>query len=373
MRTGAGWAALAAFIAAGLCGGAYSGEEAVTIQDLETRFDVGTWPPGAKYEFSTDWAADGRQSLKLHAGTMVAIDRMTTKNWQPYQVWRFHVKVPGNEGVNIGLELADEVGGYNNRHQNSSSAPPGESVVDIDIGGDLWRGERNKPYRENKTPIHQRTMNRFAITARGGVIYIDKIQLVKIPKLECDGGFAFDFGKKGTTVQSQWAGISEQSSWDGAKGYGISGGVGYVQPVTPYPTLVMGDGLRMHSASFDVRLKGGAYLGWVIFERSGFWEGQQGIYTKATLQANGAAVHSHSARRDDPWFFLQDVEVLTVEDLVQKMVLPRQQVADFKFDAVDGRNSFRLRLEGETNMPPSRLWKWTGRLRARASCTSSII
>jgi len=343
---------LGALLAAVAHACAQAGEEAVTIQDFEKKIEIGTWPPGAKYEFSTDWAADGRQSLKLHAKTMVAISEMSTRDWRPYQVWRFHVKVPGNEGVNIGLELADDVNGYNNRHQNSSSAPPGESVVDIDIGGDLWRGERNKPYREDKTPIHQDRMNRFAIVARGGVIYIDKIQLVKIPKLECDGGFAFDFGKKGTTVQSQWIGINEQSSWDGAKGCGLRGGVGFVNPVTPYPTLVMGDGLRMHSATFDVRLKGGAYLGWVVFERSGFWGGQQAVYTRATLEANGQAVHSHANEPAAPWFKLQDVEALTVEDVVSKIVLPRQKVADFKFDATAGRNSFRLRVEGGDRMPP---------------------
>ena len=124
-------------VVAAWCAPAVAGQS-IIIQDFETDFNVGKWPASAKFEFSTDWAKSGRRSLKVWNGSMVAISHMTTKNWKAYQTWRIHVYVPGKEGINIGLELTDHNGTYHDRHQNSTSAPPGESAVDIDIGGEMW-------------------------------------------------------------------------------------------------------------------------------------------------------------------------------------------------------------------------------------------
>lgn len=327
-------------------------EESIVIQDFEKSFDLSAWPPDTgKVEFSADWAANGKKSLKIYKGTMAAISDITTHDWSAYQVWRIHVRNPGKEGVNIGIELADEVNGYNNRHQNSASAVPGDSVIEIDIGGDLWRGERNKPYRENKTPIHKNKINRFAINGLNGDIYVDRIELAKVRRLECAGAFAFDLGGPGQAVQSQWIGIDPSVRWDDAKGYGITPGATALKTSTPYPTFVMGDGLTMNRSALEVNLGGGKHIGWGIFERSGFWEGEQAVYTKAALLANGREVHSHSAQKDDAWFLLQDVEAVTQDDVTHKTVLPRQKVADFAFDAVKGKNSFTLTVEGAEGQP----------------------
>lgn len=321
--------------------------ESLTIQDFETGFSIGLWPPDApRPEFSTNWAADGHRSLRIHSGTMAAIETMRSHDWSDYQLWRLHVNVPGNEGALIGLEIADNVNGYHNRHQDSASAGPGRSVVTIDIGGNLWRGERNRPYRDNKTPIDKRRINRFAITATGNGFYVDRIELVKFPPLACQGGFAFDLGGNNQPVQSGWTGINPDTRWNETNGFGITGGARSLGITTPYPTLVMGDGLKMGDAALEVRLPGGRYLGWGLFERSGFWEGEQAVYTHAALLANGKVVASHSARTDDPWFELQDVETFSQEDIIRDLVLRRQKVSDFAFDAMAGRNRFTLAVQG---------------------------
>ena len=44
--------------------------------------------------------------------------------------------------------------GFRERHVNGFGLKPGESSVDVDISGGLWRGEENKPYMGKiKTPI----------------------------------------------------------------------------------------------------------------------------------------------------------------------------------------------------------------------------
>lgn len=324
----------------------------VVIQDFEGRVSFNTWPDDAKAELNREWAADGQQSLKIAPGTMVSIDELRTHDWTAYQLWRFHVRVPGNEGVSLGLELTDPANGYLNRHQNSASAPPGESVVEIDIGGDLWRGEMNKPYRQLKTPLDKSNIKRLAITPQNGEIFIDRIELVKVERIAADGGFAFDFGRVGGLVQSQWVGVTPQTSWDEQKGYGLTSGATAAQQDTPYPTPVLGDGVAMNDAQFEVRLKPGKYLGWMLMERSGFWEGEQACYRQAALVVNGKEVHRHQAKPDDAYFLFQDLEVLTQDDVVHKLVMARQQAADFAFEAVEGKNRFALAVEGVEGRPP---------------------
>lgn len=326
--------------------------DSIVIQDFERDLDISPWPEGAKFEYSTKWSADGKRSLFLTRGTMVAISQMATNDWSGYQVWRFHVNVPGDEGVMIGLELADDGPGHLNRHQNSTSAPPGESVVEVDISGDLWRGEVNRAYRLLKTPIDKKNIRRLAFTAQGGDIYIDKVELVKIVPITTPGGFAFDFGRTGGLVQGQWTGVTPSTTWDPQRGYGIEGEAAAFDRDTPYPTPVMGDGLNMTDARFHVQLDGGRYIGWVIFERSGFWEHQQAEYTSATLRVNGQDVHTHESTPSTPYFLFQDLEVLTQEDIVEKMVLPRQLTADIAFEAVKGRNTIELLADGVRVHPP---------------------
>lgn len=326
--------------------------EVKVIQGFEgqTKWDV--WPPeSAKAEAKTDWATEGKQSIFLHKGTMIAVSEMATHDWSEYQVWRFHVRVPGTEGVALGLELGDKEPGNLNRMQTAASAPPGESVVTVDISGDLWRGEVNKPYRLVKTPLDKKGIARFAITAESGDIYVDQVELVKIKQIAADGAYAFSLGGPGKIIQGQWIGIKDSSAWDEAKGYGMTPGATFLDKTTPYPTAVMGGGLIMNNASLQVKLKEGKYIGWAIFERSGFWENYQGLFTRLTLKANDQAVYTRDGKPEDPFFMLQDREVMDQQGVLQ-MVMDRQMAGDFAFTASAGRNSFTMDVEGSGEYPP---------------------
>lgn len=334
------------------CGEAAPAGDIVTIQDFEQGKPFDIWPEGAKVEISRDWAADGKQSVKLGKEAMIAITELRVRDWTPYQILRIHARVPGGEGIALGLELADNQGGFLNRHQNAAAAPPGESVIEVDISGDLWRGEVNKPYRLLKTPLDKKRISRIGITAQTGEIYVDRIELAKVQRIAADGAFAFEFGKAGGPAQSQWIPIDPGTRWDEQKGFGLTGGAQALQKATPYPTPVLGDGIAMHDARFEVRLKGGRYLGWVLFERSGFWEDERSVYAKAAILVNGKVVHEHSAGLNDAFFRFQDIEVLTQDDVVHKLVMPRAAPADIAFDAVSGKNTITLRVEGERDHPP---------------------
>ncbi|HTL52842.1 MAG TPA: hypothetical protein VL860_09730 [Planctomycetota bacterium] len=358
MSTARVWMAAAGLVCLGLVSftaAAQAGDEAATIQDFEKQFPFTPWPETGKAEFSGDYHSDGKQSLLIHKGTMIAFDELALKDWSAYQELRLHIKAPADKGVVIGFEIADDVGGYLNRHQNMRSAPPGESVVKLDIGGGLWRGEVNHPNRADKSNIHLNKITRLAVTANDADVYIDQIELVKVPKLETAGGFAFDFGRKGGAVQSQWIEIDPTMRWDNAKGYGLSGGPRAFGSSSPFPTPVLGDGIRMFDGRFEVKLPAGKYIGWVAFERSGFWEGEQAVYSHAALLVNGKVVHEHTVPKATPWFELEDSEILTQEDIADKMVMRRVKTADFAFDAIDDRNAFTVQCDGSDDAGQVRL------------------
>jgi len=227
------------------------------IQDFEGNVSLTPWPAKGKLEFATDWKADGKRSVRIYKNTFYAFSELKIKNWTPYQVLRIHTYVPGDKGVEASLEIADHGRGYLNRHQNAGSAPPGESVIDIDISGNLWRGEVNRPYRGSvKKPINKNKIVRMAIGARGGDIYIDKIQLITMAKVATPGGFAFDFGKKGQLSQAQYIEINENTKFTPQKGYGFANsGVWKLGKSTPYPTAMMGNGLEFTGNKFLMNLQ----------------------------------------------------------------------------------------------------------------------
>ncbi len=319
------------------------------VQDFEGAPEIGTWPETGRATVTTAWAADGTHSLLIAPGTQAAIAALAVTDWSGYQIWRLHVNVPGSHGAVLGLELADTAGGkaFHDRHQNSAAAPPGVSVVDVDIAGDLWRGEINRPYRLLKTPLDKTHMVRIAIMTDAATVYVDRIELVREAPLATPGGFAFDFGPVRSPVQRQYTGVTPADAWTEARGFGfVHGNPHGLGKTTPYPTRLMGDGLILGDASFRVRLPGGAYRGWAVFDRSGFWEGEQAAYAGLTLLVNGKSVHHHTADPAAAFFQLQDVEALTGEDIADRMVFPRQGEAAFAFKAAAGTNDLALRIEG---------------------------
>ncbi|MBN1809332.1 MAG: hypothetical protein JW909_09720 [Planctomycetes bacterium] len=326
--------------------GGQGGESSTVIQDFEKDIPLNPWPDTGRLEFSSDWKKDGARSLRIYGGTMFAFHEMTSTDWSSYQVLRFHTYVPGTSGVVMGVEITDNHTSYHNRHQNNASAPAGEGVVDIDIGGKLWRGEINRPYRDVKTPIDTSSITRLALSAAGGDVFVDRVELVMVRQIKTDGGFAFDFGRKGQMGQSQYIEVNEDTVYDDDKGFGFDrAGAWGLGKVTPYPSPMMGNGLDFRGRRFRVRLPGGPYTGWIVFERSGFWGGEQAVYEKARLAVNGATVHQHEQSADTPYFAFQDLEILTQEQVVD-MVMARQKTADFSFRALAGVNEFEISTEG---------------------------
>ena len=243
-------------------------EKTALIQDFEEPFQITKWPPDhpGSIDFSSEWRVDGERSLKIDAGLMAALSALKRHDWRTYSLLRFRVYNPTQQTVRVGFELQDQHTQFHERHQNGFGVLPGVQVVEMDLAGGLWRGEENRSYRGKiMTPIDLEQITRLAFFNQGpGSIYIDQVELVRVPLLKTAGGFAFDFGRTGASVMFQTTGVGHTSRYTGEKGYGLLEEGRALGRSTSYPTPLLGDGVALPEEGFRVNLPGGDYLGWEV-------------------------------------------------------------------------------------------------------------
>ena len=325
------------------------------VQDFERDITLHRWPKDARggVAFSTEWSADGKRSLRLDPGLMVSFTELGASDWSAHAVLRFTVHNPGARTAGLGLDLQDTHEAFDDRHQHSFGAPPGDHVVELDFSGGLWRGEENRPYRgAEKTPLDVSRITRVAFTNQGDApLFIDRVEIVKVPPLATPGGFAFDLGLAGKQVMGQTLGVFESTPYTPGRGHGFLGPVKGVGRPMSYPTPLLGDGLPLGDAGFRVDLPGGAYLGWIAFERGGFWEGEQSGYEHAEVRVNGVVVTGHDFGRSRAHFFFEDTELTDLARIEDTLVRPAHAITRFRFDAARGANVFTLAVTAPSGPP----------------------
>ncbi|MFO0593475.1 MAG: hypothetical protein U0441_38390 [Polyangiaceae bacterium] len=321
------------------------------MQDFEGRVSLTKWPKDTAGDVArtTEWAADGASSLRIDPGLLASTDSLYRHDFRGADALRVHVHNPSDKLVTVGFELQDDHATLYDRHRSAFGAPPGDSTIDIDISGDLWRGEENRPFRgPTKTPLDLGHITRIGFENRGDKpIYVDALTLVMDPFEAPPNAFAFDFGRRGTRVMAKTKGVFEDTMYTDDTGFGFVPGTGkptFLKSAATYPSPLLGDGLAWEDAQFAVNLPGGKYLGWIAFERAGFWEADDEAtgYFEASLSVNGAEAHRHPFDRSGPHFFFEDVEVTKMEDAWDKLVRPACAIAHFSFEAKPGRNTFSV-------------------------------
>jgi hypothetical protein len=325
------------------------------VQDFEHGFTIKRWPKDGSGQatFSTEWAADGKRSLRLDAGMMGSFKELSVSDWTGYGALRFTVHNPSSATVGLGLEIQDEHDDFDDRHQHSFGAPPGDHVLELDFSGGLWRGEENRPYRgKHKTPIDTTRITRLAFVNRGSTsIHIDALTLVKVAPITTPGGFAFDFGLPGKQVMSQTVGVYPDTRYTAERGFGFLGETRALRFPMSYPTPLLGDGIAPGESGFRVDLPGGAYVGVVSFERGGFWEGEQSGYEHADLLVNGAVVTGHDFSPSGPHFLFRDLEITDPARIEADLVHPAHAITRFRFQAAAGQNVFTLAVKAPNRNP----------------------
>lgn len=334
------------------------------VQDFEGGAGLKKWPRDAPGDvaLSTEWKADGERSLRVDPGLLATIGSLRRHDFRGFDALRLRVHNPSDRLAPIGFELTDEHDGLYDRHRDTFGAPPGDHDVEIDLSGDLWRGEESRPYRgPTKAPIDLGAVERLAFENRGDrPVWLDALTLVARPLPAPKGAVALDFGPTGSRVMGKTQGVFEDTVYDPARGFGFAADKAALptslQSTMSYPSPLLGDGLAWGDAVFQVDLAGGKYTGWIAFERGGFWstDSEATGYREAALLVNGSVVHRHSFTVVGPYFSLQDVEVTRMEDAARRIVWPAHAVHRFTFDARPGPNAFSLSVT-DLRGPPLRV------------------
>jgi hypothetical protein len=353
--------AVSATSGCGGCGPRRAPPGAVTaiVQDFEASPSIKKWPKDARgtAEISTEWHADGARSLKIGPGIHASFSDLHTTDWSPFTVLRFHVHNPQDRTVELGLELQDDHTDFSDRFQRSFGVVAGDQVIELDLGGGLWRGEENRAYRGDvKTPIDVAQITRVGFLNGGpGDLFIDSVAVEKRARVEAPFAFAFDFGKEGLPIMPQSTGVFETTLYTKERGFGMLGQTkAFLFRCTSFPTTLLGCGLGLDAGGFRVDLPGGKYLGWVAFERGGFWEGEASGYEHAALLVNDVVVHEHDFSPAGTSFFFEDTELTRLDQIEAKVVRPAAAIARFSFDATSGGNVFTL-AETRPNHTPLRV------------------
>lgn len=321
---------------------------ALVIQDFEGGPSIKRWPKDARgaAAISTAWAADGARSLEIGPGVMASFKDLRRSDWTAYSLLRFTVHNPGPRTASVNLEIQDAHEDFDDRHQHSFGAEPGDHVITLDFSGGLWRGEENRPYRGKiKAPLDVGRVTRLGFTNQGSApIFIDHLAIEKAAPLATPGGFAFDLGRRGQAVMGQTTGIFPDTVYAPERGYGLVEPVGEGARPMSYPTPLLGDGLPL-GRGMRVDLPGGAYLGWIAFERGGFSEDEQIRYRRARVLVNDVTVAEHASSPGGPHFLFEDTELTDLGQIEDKLVRPAHAVTTFRFQAAPGANVFTLQVD----------------------------
>ncbi len=339
-----------ASLAAG-CGGcapkkAPPGASAAIVQDFEDDPRIKTWPREgpATAAISSAWKASGERSLEIGPGVMASFSDLRVGDWTPFSVLQIHVRNTGAQTQELGLELQDAHDDFAERHQSTLGVVPGDQTLELDFSGGLWRGEQNRPFRGAiKAPLDVSHLTRVAFTNRGRApIFVDRLEVVARPKVEVAGAFAFDLGPAGSTVMGGTTAVFDTTLYSAERGFGLlAPPVDVLSRSMSWPSALLGDGLDL-PRGFRVDLLAGKYLGWIAFERGGFWEGEASSYERARLLVNGVEVHAHDFRANASAFFFEDTELSSLDQIEERLIRPAAAISRFSFEADPGANVFTL-------------------------------
>ncbi|MBA2479472.1 MAG: hypothetical protein H0V44_02325 [Planctomycetes bacterium] len=340
----------------GLAGFAGAADEpSASVQDFEGTYLPGKYPGDAPGEvtLSTAWKSDGKQSLRIDPGLNSVVEQFKPVDWSAHNTLRLHLKYEGKEPAQMGFEIVDAIGreNYWNRHLNSFALKPGEQVIDIDYAGGIYRGEPTSKFRgPAKMPVDVTKIQRIGFTNNGtAALHIDRMEVVKVKRLETPGGFAFDFGGPKSTVMSNFIGIVPTTRYAEDRGYGLNGDGWTLNTEMTWPTNLLGDGLAFPDGGFRVDLPGGDYVGMIAFEKGGYWGPNEGCaYDHAAVKINGAVVTQHDFSQSAIHFMFQDVELTNIDQYADKIVWPANSVSRFTFKAAKGANVVTTEVRNST-------------------------
>lgn len=261
-------------------------ENSPTVQELvsfrgRNPFESGT---------IVDNGGDGGRALRLDKG-YTALNRKM--DWSDYDFLKFDMELLAEKPQSLHINMKDEkTEGYWTRFNYSSIVPPGKSTFIIPLK-QLFVGEKSRPGRN----LLLDKIVQFTISIGenpSGPLVLSNFRLEKdntAKQVSFDGLFAFDFGTKTSPVMEGFTQITSEDKYTPELRWGfrnnawIHGSQDCRQPEPLYQDFII-----VRSGDFAIDVPNGKYRIMVnIDSPGGFW-GDNQLYTKRTIKANGKVV-----------------------------------------------------------------------------------
>ncbi|MBN2451391.1 MAG: hypothetical protein JXR77_13450, partial [Lentisphaeria bacterium] len=205
-------------------------------------------------------------------------------DWNGFDVLVLDVFNPADQPLSGYVLVADQAWAdkgrtYWNRHNASTTFPPGLSTWSIPVSG-LFRGEagsRNNDIPRNIDPDHIIRLDfGFGRKGQGGEVYLARLRLFKAERVP--GIQAFDFGPPQQPVMPGWTPVSHASAFDAEQGFGWGpeGGQPWDGAArdTTFGTALTQDFCESRGYSFRVAVQPGRYAVLFVLENCGYWGGE---------------------------------------------------------------------------------------------------
>ncbi len=337
-------------------------QQTVLVNDFETKDELRHWDINAgKPTLVTEGVTRGKRALQIvfdpkarYSPAYMYWNRVR-RNWSPHDALVVDVFNPNGRPIRGSVLIADQAwkdnrSSYWNRHNGSTSFPPGKSQWTISVDG-LYRGEAGSRNNDIKRNIDSDSIVRmdFGFGGRGetGRVIIDNIRFVKIARPA--GVWAFDFGPPSQPTMLAWTAISNltryktkakfgwlnQNPWQGAA------------RDTTFGTPLTQDFCEASGYSFRVETGPGKFKVMVIYENCGYWGGEQARHSKRSILANGQQVWQEIRQHGGAHalYRFENVEPVGVD--IWDTYMASELVKPVTFDAAAKNGSIILRFEAD--------------------------
>ncbi|MFB3894273.1 MAG: hypothetical protein ACE15C_19885 [Phycisphaerae bacterium] len=277
-------------------------------------------------------------SLKKDQGIMALSPKV---DWTKFNFMRFEAFNAAGQPARLQIMFddGDAPHGYYSWINRYISIRPGKSTVELYLS-ELRRGEGSPKDSTDPRPFNWKNIVRLGITTLSGEVELANIRLEKVQFPIAQGVWAFKFGPAGAPVTPGTVGVTPETAYTDAAGYGWSkkGAIWARRRPRPADTFV-GSWISGDGATFSVKVPDGKYHVWMIWEDPGEWELYQN-YTHRSISAGGKVVLEEKMDGKeflDRYFHFAEQEDLPGDDIYKTYVQWRYQPREFDVEAKGGR------------------------------------
>ena len=297
--------------------------------------------------FGGGTVVDNGRALRIER-SYVSLDRKM--DWTGYDYLKIDLDVDAKEPLSLNIEIRDEkTEGYWTRVNYSTIVPPGKSTIAVPLQ-QLFVGEKSRPGRN----LLLDKITRFVINIGNnpsGPLTVSRLRLVKdtsAADVAFDGLFAFDFGTNASPVMEGFTQVTREMPYNKERGFGFINPWIQRAEDAKQPEPLYQDYIIMRSGDFAVDLPNGKYRVMVnIDSPGGFW-GENQVYQKRTVKANGKIVVDETL--DFEKFNQNLYRFWNLDDMPWEDAFDKYQKSIFNekyFDATVTEGQLRLNFESD--------------------------